>query len=357
MSRITRNFAIELLLMCWISAFARGQNRYDSVMPFSRSQNSGPSDERLQNRRSFLSCVGTGMASTLGMLHGQQLEQSDRFRLRYCLASSMYGQLPLDIILPEVRRSGATAIDLWPMSHGNQREQAEAMGWDAFQSKLNQHQLTVGCLTRYDLGPFGVDKEMEIAGSLKCPMIITGGKGPVGLKGQELKQAVRAFVEKLKPHLEIGERHGVTLAIENHANNLIHTPDSLRWLAEFAVDRPLGVALAPYHLETLELGADALSDLIHDLGPSMSMFYAWQYGMGCMTKLAKPQELLQMPGRGSLDFTPILKALKSIQYQGWTEIFMHPVPRGIPILPEAFEVTREINRARRYLESRLNEVE
>ena len=323
-------------------------------MPSARSRNSVLAFDRLQDRRSFLSCMSAGVASTLGFLHAQASSQPGQFQLRYCLASSMYGQLSLDVILPEVRRGGATAIDLWPMSHGNQREQAEAMGWDAFLSRLNQHQVTTGCLTRYDLGPFGVDKEMQLAGKLKCPLIVTGGKGPAGLEGQPLKQAVRSFVEKLKPHLEIAANHDVTLAIENHANNLIHTPDSLRWLAEFAEDQPLGVALAPYHLETLGLGADALSDLIRDLGPSISMFYAWQYGMGCMTKLSKPRELLQMPGRGSLDFTPILKALKSIQYRGWTEIFMHPVPRGIPILPEAFETTREINRARRYLESCVN---
>jgi hypothetical protein len=30
---------------------------------------------------------------------------------------------------------------------------------------------------------------------------------------------------------------------------------------------------------------------------------------------------------------------------------MHPVPRGIPILPSASEVTAEINRSRGYLES------
>lgn len=35
--------------------------------------------------------------------------------------------------------------------------------------------------------------------------------------------------------------------------------------------------------------------------------------------------------------------------QGWTEIFMHPVPRGIPILPTADEVIAEINRSRQYL--------
>jgi sugar phosphate isomerase/epimerase len=68
-----------------------------------------------------------------------------------------------------------------------------------------------------------------------------------------------------------------------------------------------------------------------------------------MEKLPKAQELEQMPGRGVLDFRPVLAALKKINYRGWTEIFMHPVPRGIPILPTAEQVTFEINRARRYL--------
>jgi len=60
--------------------------------------------------------------------------------------------------------------------------------------------------------------------------------------------------------------------------------------------------------------------------------------------------LLQLPGRGSLDFCPIIASLMRIKYKGWAEIFMHPVPRGIPIMPTAAEVTEEINRARRYLE-------
>ena len=32
-------------------------------------------------------------------------------------------------------------------------------------------------------------------------------------------------------------------------------------------------------------------------------------------------------------FVPIVAALKKIRYAGWTSVFMHPVPRGIPILP------------------------
>ena len=84
------------------------------------------------------------------------------------------------------------------------------------------------------------------------------------------------------------------------------------------------------------------------------MFYAWQHGMGCMKKLPKEQELLQMPGRGKLDFAPLMEALAKSKYSGWIEIFMHPVPRGIPILETTEKVTAEINRSRDYLSKCLN---
>jgi len=316
--------------------------------------------EPAMDRRSFMARSSLGLAGLLAGTHqGFSETNSDAkpFRLRYCLPSCMYGKLSLEEILPEIERIGADCIDLWPKPHGDQREQADAMGWESLGAKLKDRNATLGCLTRYDLGPFGLKEELKLAGKMHCPLIVTGGKGPVGLSGTDLKQAVREFVEKLKPHLEVAAANKVTIAIENHGNNLIHTPDSLRWLAEYAPNKHQGIALAPYHLETLGLGAKELAALIRDIGPHLSMFYAWQHGKGCMTKLPKEEELLQMPGRGNLDFTPILAALKSIQYQGMTEIFMHPVPRGIPILPTAAEVTQEVNRARTYLESRLNQIQ
>ena len=89
------------------------------------------------------------------------------------------------------------------------------------------------------------------------------------------------------------------------------------------------------------------------LGDAIEVFYAWQHGMGCHTKLPKAQELLQLPGRGELDFQPLLTALKNMGYSGWTEIFMHPVPRGIPILETTKQVTDEINHSRQHLENLL----
>jgi hypothetical protein len=44
-------------------------------------------------------------------------------------------------------------------------------------------------------------------------------------------------------------------------------------------------------------------------------------------------------------------AVKQTGYAGWTEIFMHPFPRGIPILDTTAQVTAAICAARDYLEA------
>ena len=271
----------------------------------------------------------------------------------------MYGTLSLRNILPEVTKTGADTIDIWPRVHGNQREQIEEMGHDVFSKMLQSHKTAKGvmrmsCITRYDLGPFGLQKEMAFAKKFTTKTIVCGSRGKSGLKGAELKTEVKKFAELMKPHLAVAKAAGVTIAIENHSSNLINTPDSLKWLVELAPSKNLGIALAPYHLEPLGVDAANHATLIKALGNRIAMFYAWQHGMGCMKKLPKEQELLQMPGRGKLDFTPILGALKQINYNGLTSIFMHPVPRGIPILPTAAQCTTEINRARTYLEKCLS---
>lgn len=297
-------------------------------------------------RRQFTSLASSAMA--VAALPSYAATGPTESRWKYILGSCMYGYTSLEEILPEVRKIGASAIDIWPKVHGDQREQLDQMGEARFTQLLEKHGIGLGCITQYKLGPFGLQDEMRLAQRLGCSTIVTGGKGPKGLAGNDLKAAVRDFVEQMKPHLAVAEETGVTVAIENHANNLIESPDSLKWLVEFRPNQHLAVALAPYHLPQNER---QLSGLIRQLGDGIAVFYAWQHGMGCMEKLPKQQELLQMPGRGDLDFAPLLTALKEIGYGGWFEIFMHPVPRGIPILETTDAVTAEINRARTYLEN------
>ena len=304
----------------------------------------------IMSRRDFGNLAASAAVGALSSRRSFANEKEKPFQLKYMLGSCMYGYQYVGEIFPEVRKTGATAIDIWPKVHGNQREQLHDLGEEKFAAMLEQHKISLGCITQYKLGPFGLRDEMRLAQRMGCKTIVTGGQGPVGMKGSELKRAVKGFIEKLRPHLAVAEETGVTIAIENHANNLIESPDSLKWLAEFAPKKQLGIALAPYHLPQVEKD---LSRLIETLGDSIAVFYAWQHGMGCHKKLPKEQELLQLPGRGKLDFAPLLGALKRINYSGWVEIFMHPVPRGVPILETAELVTTEINKSRDYLQRKL----
>lgn len=295
------------------------------------------------NRRQFL---GTTAGLVAAGATAALAADSNKYQFKWALASCMYGKLPLAEILPEVKKTGSEVLDIWPMPHGNQREQVEEMGHDAFAELLDQHAVRLGVLTHYRLGPFRLSEDAAFAKRFGVKLMITGGSGPKNLKGKELKAAVKEFVKKLEPQLKTAEEHGYAIGIENHANNLIDSPDSVRWLAEFSPSPSLGIALAPYHLPQ---DPEQLGKLIEDLGDRLLHFYAWEHGHGCMTKLPKEEELLQLPARGELEFGRIVAALNAIQFAGWTEIFMHPVPRGIPILPTASEVTAEINRNRRFL--------
>ncbi|MBC8473170.1 MAG: sugar phosphate isomerase/epimerase [Planctomycetes bacterium] len=296
-------------------------------------------------RREF--CMGLITALAAGPAKLALSHEAKTFQLRYIVGSSMYGRMALRDVLPEVRNAGGQYIDIWPEHHANHREQIETMGHEQFAAMLKQYQVELGILTHYDLGPFGLQDEMRAAKKLGGSMVISGSGGPGNLKGQALKAAVREFIEKMKPHIAAAERMGVTIGIENHVNSLINSPDAIRWLAEFTPYRYLGVALSPYHLPQDPL---LIAKCITDIGNCLVHFYAWQYGQGCHKKLPKQQELMQLPGRGEMDFVPIVAALKKINYSGWTEVFMHPVPRGIPIMPTAAEVTSEINGVRHYLE-------
>ncbi len=300
-------------------------------------------------RRDFNSLVAAGLSAGVmgGVVPELRADDAEGFQLRYIVASCMYGTAPLAEIVPEVPKCGATHIELWAEPHGNQREQFEEMGVEAFRALLDEHGVSLGSFTCFKYGIFGMQGEMKLVAELGGDVAICNSGGPKGLAGDELKSEVHKFADKLKPHVEYAEEVGVTLGLENHSGSLINSPESQLMLLDLIPSPHLGIALAPYHLPQEEA---LIAKLIHDLGDRLAHIQAWEHGMGCMTKLPKEQELMQLPHRGPLDWTPILAALKETRYSGRVEIFMHPVPRGIPILETTEQVTAEINAARGYLE-------
>ena len=300
-------------------------------------------------RREFSSRVAAGLSAGAlgGMLPELHADDSNDFKLRYIVASCMYGTAPLAEIVPEVAKTGAGHLELWAEPHGNQREQLDEMGVEAFRDLLDEHDVALGSFTCFKYGIFGMQGEMKLVAELGGDVAICNSRGPKGLTGDELKAEVHKFAVKLKPHVEYAEEVGVTLGLENHSGSLINSPESQLMLLDLIPSPHLGIALAPYHLPQDEA---LIAKLIHDLGDRLAHIQAWEHGMGCMKKLPKEEELMQLPHRGPLDWTPILTALKETGYPGRVEIFMHPVPRGIPILDTTEQVTAEINQARRYLE-------
>ena len=302
-------------------------------------------------RRQFIQSLA--VAATVPLV--ARAAAREPFRLRYVLSSALYGEMPLDVILPEVAKTGCEALDIWCRPHGSQREQITEMGAERFAALLAKHRVKVGVSTRYPLGPTGLADEMKWMKAFGGGIIVTGSGGPSEPSGQAAKNAVLAFLEKMKPHVAAAEENGVIIAVENHNRQFLHHPDSLRYFAEFNRSANLGVALAPHHLHPW---IEQLPALIRDLGAKQIPFmYFQEHSEGISKKVAKEIELRQWPGfGGGLDYRPVIKALADIRYTGLVEIFMHPMPRGIPILPTVPEITAAINRARDYLERCRREV-
>ncbi len=307
------------------------------------------------SRRQFVAgAASAAILATVSRAVGQQDDGGDAFKLNYILSSAMYGKMPLSTILPQVHKTGATHIDIWRLPHGDQREQIDKMGTDAFAALLKKHDVNLGISTCYPLGPFRLAKEMAFVKRLGGRFVLCGTTGPSEPKGAQAKAAVKAFLEKMKPHVSKAEELGVTIAVENHDRQLLYHPDSLRYFAEFNTSKRLGVAFAPHHLHKF---VPDIPKVIEALGKdNLPFIYGQEHSEGIRKKAPKHIEMQQMPGFGSLDYRPILASLKKVDFDGFFEIFMHPVPRGIPILPTAVEITAAINKSRAYLERCLKEI-
>lgn len=302
---------------------------------------------QLSRRQAVRITAVTAAAAAAGWQPASHAAASD-WQPKYILASAMYGNFPLAEILPEVVKTRAASIDLWPGPHGTQREEIDTLGEAKVKALLAEHGVALGGIACYRLGPFNLADEFALAARLGDGVtLVTGARGDAQATGAALKDEIKRFLEKLRPSIAAAEKTGGVLVIENHSNSLIRSPDSIRWFGELATSEHLGIALAPHHLPQ---DADLIAGLARDLGPRLKFVYAQQHGKGSKEKLPKADELLQMPGRGPLDFGPLMQQLAAMRFAGPIEIFMHPVPRGVPILETVPAITAEINRARAYLD-------
>ena len=296
--------------------------------------------------------IGTTAAACAAAATAGDTSAAAAWSPSYLLSSALYGNAPLADILPEVAKTGAASIDLWPRPHGGQREEVDTLGVDTVADLLKKHRVRLGGIACYRPGAFKLASEFDIVRRLGDANTVLVTMAPVDgtLTGQSLDEAIRRFLGRLEGSIGEAERGGGVIAIENHANSLLRSPASIRRFAALVESEHIGLALAPHHLPQ---EANLLADLAGDAGPSLKFVYAQQHGKGSSQQLPKDDELLQLPGRGPLDFGPLMKQLAQQHYTGPVEIFMHPVPRGVPILPTIAEITAAVNQSRKYLDSLL----
>ena len=273
-----------------------------------------------------------------------------QFKPKWLLASCMYGYAALDMILPELTELGIQHIDLWPKVHGSQREELTKLGEDTFREMVDEHSVSLGCISQYKLGPFKLREEIQLAKRLECPYIVTSAQGD---KTKPRKDAIQEFAQRMEPEFQLAADAGVTLLVENHGSSILDSLDAIRWLIDACPKQGqgFGFALAPAHLEQ---NPEVISDLILETKEHLKLFYAWQYGNGFRAKMDHEKEMLQMPGRGPLDFGPPMRSLAEIDFQGFIEVMMHPTPRGVPIEPTVKGVTEAIRQSHIYLEKCLD---
>ena len=261
------------------------------------------------DRRAFIGTAARGALVGIAAprLAAAEAPSEGRWQLRLSTSSIHYMRLPIEEACAEIARLGFEAIDIWSAYAGcpHLDDVLERLGSEGLKQVLADSRLKLFAFSTYT---GGYAKYAELLGKAGGGVAVQGSTKPG--EPEELAANMKAFIEGLKPLVELAEKHDSYLAIENHGNALLNTIDSLKAFADLNDSPRLGIALAPFHLQAIDA---SVPEAIEVCGKQLLFFYAWQRGNG----------LEQLPGVGPTDFTPWLAALAKIGYRGYVNPFMH----------------------------------
>ena len=246
--------------------------------------------------------------------------------MRLSTSSIHFTGLPIEQACERIAKLGFEAIDIWSAHQGcpHLDDVAGRLGPEGLKELLAKHQLKLFAFSVYR---GGYSRYAELLGKAGGGVAVQGSAG--ACKPEELTTRMREFVEELKPLVELAERYNSYLAVENHGNALLCSLDSLKAFVDTNTSPRLGIALAPYHIQTLNA---YVPEAIRICGKQLMFFYAWQHRPGAE----------QLPGVGPTDMTPWLQALADVQYRGYVNPFMHG-----QIEPDV--MSANLSKARNYL--------
>jgi sugar phosphate isomerase/epimerase len=272
----------------------------------------------LLKRRRFLG----GAAAALALVGHARAMPAAPWRMRLAFSSVMLAELPIEEVCAQAAKLGFEAIDIWcPFDNCKHlTDVIDRLGPDGLKQLLSKHQLALASFTTYvtKKEAVGFPAYADFIGKFGGGVVVRGSEY-IDVKPENLTTEMRAFFEKLKPQIDKAAETKVRLAIENHHSALLSTPDSFKAFVDLnPAPQHVGLGIAPYHLQNLKASVE---EAIRTAGSQLLFFYAWQSADG----------IEQLPGHGPADFTPWLKALAEINYQGYVNPFMHghPTPEAL----------------------------
>jgi sugar phosphate isomerase/epimerase len=285
-------------------------------------------DANTTSRRQFLSRT-TCAAAAVALPPSLAWSAESPWRLKLSTSTIQFMSLPIEQACERIAKLGFAAVDIWCAYEKcpHLDDALTRLGPDGLKELLARHKLKLYAFSTY-VG--GYAKYAELLGQAGGGVAIQGSPGPC--PPAELRAKMKQFIESLKPLAELAEKHNSWLAIENHGSALLDSVDSFKAFVDTNTSPRLGIALAPYHLQSIQAPVEKAIEVC---GSQLFFFYAWQNAPG----------LGQLPGHGPTEFKPWLAALAKINYPWYVNPFMHGHPE-----PET--MAAGLAKARDYLKQR-----
>ena len=227
--------------------------------------------------------------------------------LKLSTSSIHFIHLRIEEACERIARLGFEAVDIWSAFQNcpHLDDVAARLKAEGLKELLAKNKLKLFAFSVY-VG--GYSRYAELLGKAGGGVAIQGSAEPP--KPGELTARMKAFLEGLKPEVELAEKHDSRIAVENHGSSLLDGLDSLKAFTDNNKSPRVGIALAPYHIQA---GKMSVEEAIGICGKQLFFFYAWQHAEGTG----------QLPGHGPTDFVPWLAALRKTRYEGYLNVFMH----------------------------------
>ena len=267
------------------------------------------------DRRNFLKAMSLGGAVLINKpvlsVLAQEAASDKKWRMRLSTSSIHFMELPIEQACERIAKLGFEAIDIWSAHQGcpHLDDVANRLGAEGLKKLLAKHKLKLFAFSVYR---GGYERYAELLGKAGGGVAVRGSGQ--ACKPEELTSRMRQFIEDLKPLVELAEKYNSYLAIENHGNALLCSLDSFKAFVDINTSPRLGIALAPYHIQTQKA---SVPDAIRICGRQLLFFYAWQ----------NYPDSGQLPGVGPTDMMSWIKALADVQYRGYVNPFMHGHPK------------------------------